>query len=57
MDAPELGHAVIVNNVARDFPGSFKDVEVMGRAFERMGLEVDEHTNLSQKVGAKLTRH
>ncbi len=50
MDAPELGHAVIVNNVAEEFAGSFRDVEKMTLALERMGLDVDTNTNCNKKV-------
>ncbi len=50
MDEPNLGHAVIVNNVAQEFPGSFRDVEEMTVAFERMGLEVDPNTDCNERV-------
>ncbi len=50
MTLPKLGHAIIVNNVERDFPGSTLDVDAMTRAFEEMGLEVDDYPLCNQKV-------
>ncbi len=50
MTRPKLGHAYIVNNVAREFAGSVVDAEAMKLAFERMGLEVEELEGCTQKV-------
>ncbi len=51
MERPKLGHAVIVNNVARDFPGSYKDVDAMEAAFKEMELDMDDpYIGCSQKV-------
>ena len=50
MDMPRLGHAVIVNNVATEFPGSMADVEALHNVYHQMGLEVRVHKDCDQNV-------
>ena len=46
MNLPELGRAIIVNNVAtKDMPGSMEDVKALKVAFQTVGFEVDVHLN------------
>ena len=50
MDMPRLGHAVIVNNVATEFPGSMADVEALHNVYHQMGLEVQVYKDCDQNV-------
>ena len=50
MDRPYLGHAVIVNNVATEMPGSLRDVEALKAAYEKVGFDVQIHYNCETQV-------
>ena len=50
MDQPRLGHAVIVNNVATEQPGSNVDVTALKAAYEKVGLDVHVHDNCDVQV-------
>ena len=50
MDLPKLGHAVIVNNVAEEMPGSQLDVEALRSAYKKVGFEVHVHNNCTDLV-------
>ena len=50
MDLPSLGHAVIVNNVAEEMPGSQADVEALRSAYQKVGFEVQVHINCTDLV-------
>ena len=44
MTLSRLGHAVIVNNIASELPGSKLDVEALKDAYEIVGFDVPVHT-------------
>ena len=50
MDLPNLGHAVIVNNVAEEMPGSQVDVEALRSAYQKVGFDVRVHNDCSEQV-------
>ena len=50
MNLSKLGHAVIVNNVAKEMPGSMNDVKALEAAFRMVGFQVEAHTNMSKVV-------
>ena len=50
MDLPKLGHAVIVNNVAEEMPGSQVDVEALKSAYQTVGFDVHVHNNCTDSV-------
>ena len=50
MDFPNLGHAVIVNNVAEEMSGSQVDVEALRIAYQKIGFEVHVHSNCTDLV-------
>ena len=50
MTLPNLGHAVIINNVAGELPGSMKNVEALKTTYEKVGFQVHVHTNCSVQV-------
>ena len=52
MNLPRLGHAVIINNIASEMPGSKEDVKALKDAYETVGFEVQVHENCSVIVSA-----
>ena len=50
MNLPQMGHAVIVNNVAEEFPGTERDIQALKTAFETIGFDVQVHRNLTVTV-------
>ena len=50
MDLPSLGHAVIVNNVLGEMPGSMEDVQALKETYETIGYKVQVHNDLSSQV-------
>ena len=50
MTLPKLGHAVIINNVASEMPGSNEDVKALTEAYNTMGFEVQVHKNCIAQV-------
>ena len=50
MNLPKLGHAVIINNIASEMPGSNEDVKALREAYETVGFEVQVHENLTEQV-------
>ena len=50
MDLPKLGHAVIINNIAHEMPGSIVDVEALKDAYTTVGFDVQIHENCSAQV-------
>ena len=50
MGLPSLGHAVIVNNVLGEMPGSMEDVQALKETYETIGYKVQVHTNLNTQV-------
>ena len=55
MDLPKLGHAVIVNNIASEMPGSNEDVKALKEAYETVGFDVKVHENCSVKVSSVIS--
>ena len=50
MDLPKLGHAIIINNIASEMPGTNEDVKALTEAYETVGFEVQVHQNCSVQV-------
>ena len=50
MDLPKLGHAVIINNIASEMPGSNEDVKALKESYETVGYQVQVHENCSVQV-------
>ena len=50
MHLPRLGHALIVNNVSKEMPGSNADVTALKTAYERVGLDVHVHADCNSQV-------
>ena len=40
MNLPNLGHAVIINNVVEEMPGSAEYVEALKTTYEKVGFNV-----------------
>ena len=51
MDLPQLGHAIIINNIRAEVAGSASDVHALQRAYETVGFDVQVHIDCSSKVG------
>ena len=56
MTLPRLGHAVIVNNVASEMPGSLRDVEALKAAYKTIGFDVQVHNDCGEKVPSLQTK-
>ena len=54
MDLTNLGHAVIVNNVATEMPGLMEDVAALKQAYDAIGFDVQIHTDYNAKVPISL---
>ena len=50
MSLPKLGHVIIVNNVAKEMPGSMEDVKALKAAFLKVGFNVEVYTDMSKSV-------
>ena len=50
MNLPKLGHAVIINNIANEMPGSNEDVNALKEAYQTVGFDVQVHENLTEQV-------
>ena len=50
MNLPRLGHAIIVNNIASEMPGSLRDVDALKEAYETVGFDVQVHNDCGEKV-------
>ena len=50
MNLPNLGHAVIINNVVGEMPGSMQDVQALKTTYEKIGFKVQVHTNCTSQV-------
>ena len=55
MDLIKLGHAVIINNVASEMPGSKEDVKALREAYETVGFQVHVHENCTAQVCSSIT--
>ncbi len=45
-----LGHAVIINNVASEFPGSKKDAEKLRAVYTMMNFQVHVYEDIDDSV-------
>ena len=50
MSLPNLGHAIIINNVVEEMPGSMEDVKALKTTYEKVGFTVQVHTNCTAQV-------
>ena len=50
-----MGHAVIVNNVLGEMPGSMEDVQALKETYETIGYKVQVHTNMNTQVHYQCT--
>ena len=50
MPFPKMGHAIIINNVISEKPGTKKDVEALEATNKTMGFEVHVHNDCSDTV-------
>ena len=55
MDLPRLGHALIVNNIASEMPGSLRDVEALKVAYKTIAFDVQVHNDCGEKVSPHQT--
>ena len=51
MNKPDLGYAVIINNVADEFPQSVRDVNALRTAYLRVGFKVIVYNDCNEQVG------
>ena len=52
MTLPNMGHAVLINNIAGEQPGSIVDVQCMKDTLETIGFTVHVHENCTDQVRA-----
>ena len=50
MHLPRLGHAIIVNNVASEMPGSIEDVNALEATYKAIGFDVRVHQDCTETV-------
>ena len=50
MNLPNLGHAIIINNVVEEMPGSAEDVDALKATYEEVGFKLQVHTNCAAQV-------
>ena len=50
MKLPKLGHAVIINNIASEMPGSNEDVKALKEAYQAVGFDVQVHENCTAHI-------
>ena len=53
MDLPNVGHAVLINNIAGEQPGSNVDVQCMRDALQTVGFTVHVHENCTDQVSVQ----
>ena len=56
MSLPKIGQAVIVNNVAKEMPGSMEDVKALKAAFLKVGFDVKVYTDMSKSVSVLILK-
>ena len=54
MGRPKLGHAVIINNVHSQIPGSQIDVELLEECYKTVGFYVQVHQDCDTQVPFKV---
>ena len=50
MDLPKLGHAIIINNIHSEIPGSQIDVELLEECYKTVGFDVQVHQDCDTRV-------
>ena len=50
MSLPKLGHAVIINNIETEMPGSKVDAAALKEAYETIGFNVQIHSDCTSQV-------
>ena len=50
MSLPWMGHAIIINNVAAEMPGSAADVEALQAAYKNVGFNVHCYSDCTEEV-------
>ena len=50
MTLPNMGHAVLINNIAREEPHSSMDVQCMKDTLETIGFSVHLYENCTRQV-------
>ena len=55
MDKPDLGYALIINNVLWEYPQSSKDVDALRSAYQRVGFKVIVHSDCNEKVNLEIS--
>ena len=53
MDRPKLGHAIIINNVHSEIPGSQVDVDLLVECYKTVGFNVQVHKDCYTQVTFK----
>ena len=53
MGKPDLGHALIINNVASEFPQSERDVEALRAAYQLVGFKVIVFNDRNEQVSLR----
>ena len=53
MDKPDLGYALIINNVASEFPQSERDVEALRAAYKMVGFKVIVFNDCNEQVSLR----
>ena len=53
MNLPRLGHAIIVNNVASEMPGSNEDVKALKESYETVRFDIQIHNDCNAQVEYK----
>ncbi len=48
-----LGRAIIINNVASEFPGSIKDTAELEKMYENMNFQVHSYRDCNDVVGTE----
>ncbi len=49
----QLGHAIVINNIATEFPGSRKDAEALVKTYELMNFDVTCYEDCTDTVSQK----
>ena len=50
MPFPKMGHAIIINNVISEKPGTKKDVEALEATYKTLGFDVHVHNDCNDTV-------
>ena len=50
MSGPFMGHGVIINTVAKEFPQTKLDSEAMAKTLTQIGFKIQHHENCNRQV-------